>query len=108
MSEKREVVVYGMSDDLIEIDGAIGGEYPAPDDAMTYLAFSDGTVLSIIYTLEGLWRVNRLISGSAAYTKTEATEPEEDYSDKVTLTGNDLWWFVVGTDLRRITKAPTP
>lgn len=94
------VTVYGASDDLIEVEGDLREEFNAIDqDEPQYLAFSDGTVLSIQYTDEGLWRVNRRVAGSAVYSKAEATNPDGDYSDRVTLEGDNLTWAVYGKGL---------
>jgi hypothetical protein len=90
----KTITIYGASDDLIEIEGDIREEFYANEDGIT-IAVSDGTLLSIEYDSGGFWRVNRLVAGSATMEKTEATDPDDDYSDKVTLTG-DIRWIVVG------------
>lgn len=96
-----QVTVSGASDDLIEIEGAIRAEFsPNDSDAGMKLAFSDGTVLAVHYDKNGFWRVNRLAVGTAEYTKTEATDPDGDYSDKVTLTGV-LEWVVAGEEFEK-------
>jgi hypothetical protein len=98
------VRVYGSSDDLIEVDGDIYEEFTAKtDDAGDLLAFSDGTLLSVQYDDNGLWRIHRLIEGSMTYEKIEATIDAEGhrddgtpaYSDVVTLTG-EVTWVVLG------------
>lgn len=99
------VTIYGASDDLIELDGAIREEFTCYDeDEPTYLAFSDGTVLSVLYDGQGMWRVNRVAEGSATYAKREATDPDDDYSDRVTLAG-DLAWCVYGKNYTRAEHA---
>lgn len=90
------VTIYGASDDLIEIEGEIREEFtPLGDGDETFMAFSDGTVLSIEYMNSGIWRIHLVRKGSAHYDKTEGTDPEGDYSDRVTLTG-DIRWVVAG------------
>lgn len=102
MSEMMTVTVYGASDDLIEVEGALSEEFnPHELDKGDYLAFSDGTVLSVLYAKDGCWRINRLVQGSANYDKVEATGSDSDnYSDRVTLKG-DLRWVVFGSELVR-------
>jgi hypothetical protein len=93
-----KVTVYGASDDLIEVEGDIREEFnPRSDDVEegnAYLAFSDGTVLKVKY--DGCWRITPVARGSAEYQKTEATDEDKDYSDKVTLEGEELRWVVYG------------
>lgn len=55
-----KITVTGASDDLIEVDGVIREEFGVCDDDRHYLAVSDGTVLSIVYDHDGIWRVNRV------------------------------------------------
>ncbi len=90
--------VYGTSDDLIEIEGAIREEFnPHDDDEPSFLAFSDGTVLSIEYTRSGIWAIHRVQAGSAAYSKTDNLgEDSDQYTDTVTLRG-DIKWCVFGS-----------
>jgi hypothetical protein len=97
----KTVTIYGHSDDLIEIEGDLRDEIWDENAGSTKLGFSDGTVLTVEYDSEGFWRVNRVHVGTARYEKTEATDPDGDYSDRVTLTG-DLKWMVAGKDLNSI------
>lgn len=64
---ERTVVVYGASDDCIEIAGSIYDEFSAMSyddgDDGGLLAFTDGTVLSVKYTNEGIWRVDAITIG---------------------------------------------
>ena len=83
------VKIYGSSDDLIEIEGDIVEEFNHMDGEETFLAFSDGTVLSVEYTNAGIWRINRVKEGVASYKKVEATSPDDEYSDCVTLGAGD-------------------
>ncbi len=97
----KTITIYGASDDLIEIEGDIRDELYANDDESTKLAFSDGTVLSIEYNSDGLWKIFRLVEGSATVEKFEATDPDsEEYSDRVTLKG-DIQWVVGGTFMKK-------
>jgi len=103
--EKREMAnlkIYGASDDLIEIEGDIREEFNPSADEPSLLAFSDGTLLQILYGMghEGFWRITPLVYGSAKYRKTEATDEDENYSDVVTLEG-DIKWVVCGDQWAR-------
>ncbi len=97
------VIVYGASDDLIEVEGAIEEEFNPDGDKPSYLSFNDGTVLSVVYDDEGMWRVNRAVAGSATFAKVEADDPDENYSDRVTLEG-DIKSVVFGHSLHRGTQ----
>jgi hypothetical protein len=95
------VTVTGASDDLIEIDGDLREEFSVyqEDDDASILAFGDGTVLSVVYDKRGIWRVCRLVTGSAKFSKIEG-DAEADTFDVATLDG-DLRWCVLGTELVR-------
>ncbi|BAH38848.1 hypothetical protein GAU_1806 [Gemmatimonas aurantiaca T-27] len=90
-----EVTIYGASDDLVEIDGAISEEWNASDDERNYLAFSDGTVLSIEYGSKGCWEIRREKEGTAEYSHTPHDNDQTTYTDRVTLKG-DIQWVVCG------------
>lgn len=95
------IKVYGSSDDLIEVEGDVVEEFnPHDSDKADFLAFSDGTVLSIEYTSDGIWRINRVATGTAGYSKVEATDDEKNYTDTVTLDGK-LTWVVFGSRLEK-------
>ena len=100
------ITVYGASDDLIEVEGDLSEEWsPLSDGASDdggLLAFSDGTVLRVAYTDDGVWRVTPLSRGSATMTKTEAVDADDDnYSDRVTLDG-DIRWVVFGSEYKPV------
>lgn len=86
------IKVNGASDDLIEIGGDISEEFNPDADSPSYLGFSDGTLLQIEYTDDGIWRIQPLRYGTAKYNKTEATAGDSDnYSDVVELDGEIRW-----------------
>lgn len=97
--------IYGASDDLIEIEGDLTEEFSPPgnEEDPSYLAFSDGTVLSIAYT-GGFWRINRVAVGGATYTKTEGMDEDDDYSDVAVLDG-PITWVVFGRQFEKIKPA---
>lgn len=89
------IEVYGSSDDLIEIDGDIIEEftdYDAEENPL-FLAFSDGTLLSIKH-VDGVWRICPMHLGNSKFIKHEA-DPDED-TDKVQLLGGNIEWVVFG------------
>ncbi len=91
-----QVEIYGASDDLIVIEGPIGDEFsPTSDEGPSFVAFSDGTLLSIEYGDSGIWRISPMVMGSASYAHDPGTSPDGHYTDRVTLVGI-LDWVVVG------------
>lgn len=86
------VIVYGASDDLIEVEGDIREEFsPERDDEPTYLAFSNGTVLSVVYDRHGKWRIHP-VAGNENVSIEFAPENEDDgYSDIATVNGYVTW-----------------
>lgn len=93
-------IVYGASDDLIEIDGAIREEFN-PNDEPSYLGFSNGVVLKVTYDNEGIWRIqpranHHLVTIDFAIGD-EAPRREDGssgYSDRATM--EDVSWVVFG------------
>jgi hypothetical protein len=95
------VTIYGASDDLIEVEGDIRDEFTLQDDDDgDYLAFSDGTVLHVEYGSEGIWRIHQSVKGAAEFANVPGDDPEDNYTDRVTLTG-DVGWVVHGRQLVR-------
>ena len=96
------VTVSGASDDLIEIKGDLSEEFNGSEEPR-WLAFSDGTLLTIQYGVGGgFWRISVLAKGTAAIMKKDGTDEESDYSDSMTLTGDDLAWVVCGDRYEKI------
>jgi hypothetical protein len=97
--------IYGASDDLIEVEGDIREEFNPQSDGPSLLALSDGTLLQIQYGAgnKAFWRIQPLIYGSARYSKIEATDEDENYSDVVTLEG-EIKWAVCGDQWSRAAK----
>lgn len=93
-----QVTIYGASDDLIEVDGDLSEEFSLPGDDKAILAFGDGSVLAVNYDEFGVWRIHRILTGSALYEHDEDPGNDESrYSDRVTLTG-DLRWVLCAPD----------
>lgn len=84
----KRVIVYGHSDDCIEVEGDIREEYYAKGDE-NFLCFSDGTVLKITY--DGCWNISLDTQGKAEYTHQPHDNEVTTYSDRVTLVGDINW-----------------
>lgn len=101
------ILIYGASDDLIEIEGDIREEFSAyGDDAGVYLGFSDGTLVSVDYDRDGIWRFSSLRNGSGVTRFGEmGVTPQDtglaaevpDYSESVLLDGHHIEWIILGT-----------
>lgn len=95
------VTVYGSSDDLIEVEGDLTGEFYTlqrigDDGNGSLLAFSDGTVLRIAYGDGGVWRITPVQVRNGDVEIVQCPEGDEDnYSDRATLLG-DIKWVVIG------------
>ncbi len=95
------MTVYGASDDLIEVDGQVREEFPAPSKGPALLAFSDGTVLRIEFSDTGVWRIAPVTTGTAELGIVQAPEADDrDYSDRATLTG-EIRWVVLGSEIAK-------
>jgi hypothetical protein len=96
------IKIYGASDDIIEVEGDIEEEFyvhAGDEDEPAFLAFSDGTLLSVHYGHEGIWRLGLVKEGTAEFSKEEGTD-SEDYSDIVTLDGH-ITWVALATDVAK-------
>lgn len=89
------VIITGFNDDLIEVDGDISEEFNAldgDDENGSLVAFSDGTLLRIVYPRSGVWRITPVAAGTAELTIEQAPEDDADnYSDKATVVGDVAW-----------------
>ena len=97
------VTIFGYSDDLIEVEGAVRGEFTLPSGDEAFVALSNGVVVRILYSRSGVWRIN-LVSkpGDVAVSVTSAPEDDDDnYTDRCVVTGGDIAWAVLGTDVTR-------
>lgn len=87
------ITIYGASDDLIEVEGDISEEFSALGEDDGYLiAVSDGTLLRVRYTADGVWRIEPVHQGGADLDIVQAISADDDnYSDRATLTGTIDW-----------------
>lgn len=95
-----KVVIYGASDDCIEVEGDIREEwYSYGVEATAWvdaLVFSDGSVVQVEYDRHGVWRAGLRRMGSALATRDIAPNDDEDnYSDRLTLSQDEPFAWVV-------------
>lgn len=95
----NKVTVYGASDDLIEVEGDLSEEFGCYDLDEGFLAFGDGTLLSVKY--DGFWRFHVIRKGDGTVTKVEATDEDTDYSDKVTIEWDGPKFVLFGEKLAK-------
>ena len=99
-TEKR-IRILGRSDDNIYIEGDRYCQFSGGDKPVT-MEFSEGTKLSIVYSPQGLWKIDRIQEGLMRFTEIfKADYPADDYSDEIELVG-DFWWVKVGNQVEYI------
>lgn len=91
------IVITGASDDLIEVDGDIREEFGHASTRPALIAVSDGTLLRVLYDGEGIWRITPLRTGPRSSLNHVFGQDDEDHTDRLTLTGDDLTWVVYGS-----------
>lgn len=84
------IKIYGTSDDLIEVDGAIRAEFPVTDtgDDGVLLVVSNGVVLRIRY--HAFWSIEH-VAGAAVEFERCSGDDEDNYSDVATITDPVSW-----------------
>lgn len=104
------IKVYGASDDLVEVEGDISGEFPYLDtEGGDLIGFSDGTILSVRYDNTGIWRFTPLVTGRArlvhVFCTDDAVFEDDEYSDQVFLYDEEIdepiRWALYGVDYER-------
>jgi hypothetical protein len=108
MTTTRTVTVYGASDDLVELDGAVYEEFTYRGDEDRngtrgdLVAFSDGTVIRIVFDGDdrGNWRITPVARGTATLTIEQVAETDEGTTDRAVLDpgpdGDPIRWAVHG------------
>lgn len=91
-------VVTGASDDLIEIGGELEEELNAYDCLDGTMAFSDGTLLTVDYSKEGIWRFTPVYKGNL-FNKILQGSVNEDTNDEVYFNPG-LKWCVFSSDMQ--------
>jgi hypothetical protein len=102
------LLIYGYSDDLIEIEGDIREEFSAATNETGWLALSCGTLIRYKYDDDGIWRFQ--VSEDAGRFATHWVSVEEgaerddtnvpEYSQVVRIDVN-VRWVLHGEDLAR-------
>ncbi len=100
-----EIVIYGASDDLIEVESTSFRDeefnvYLNTAQESVLLAVSDGTVFRVRYDEDGIWRFTALVVGYANVNIKHGVDDRE-HTDRVTLTGDELRWVVLGSNIAR-------
>lgn len=87
------VKIYGVSDDLIEIEGDIRQEIEAYEQ-VKHICLSDGLIVKINY--DGEWNIKIVKKGDSPvkYTPSEGVD-SKNYSDIIEINGN-IGWAIVG------------
>ena len=88
------VKVFGASDDLIEIEGDIEEEVPVSFGP--FLAFSNGTLATITYAKQGVWRINVEANGDGLVEVEKAPLGDDDNYSDILKISEDVHWLVVG------------
>lgn len=87
-----DLLVYGASDDLIEVEGTIREEFTAnADGERDLLAFSNGVVLEVRYDDDGCWRITPLRHPDLVSIEPAGDPDSDNYSDRATIKGGALW-----------------
>lgn len=95
----NELIIYGASDDLIEVEGSLRSEfniYWEDDGEAGYVAVSDGTLLRVRYDEDGIWRFTPVVVGSADVDIKLGID-DRKHSDIVTMTGENLTWVALSS-----------
>ncbi len=98
----KTTILRGYSDDIISLKGNVNEEFGFVDYIDRVIMLDDGTVFSIDYNSNGIWRFHiKKVGSKYTYTKKEATGDDDDingdncYSDIITISG-DLKYAVFG------------
>ncbi len=79
--------VTGYSDDNIELEGDLTEEIPfdsAADDGVSgHLAFSDGTLLRVVYDEGGIWRFTPVVKGTLFDHVIPGVEADDTFDEAV-------------------------
>lgn len=98
-----ELKIYGASDDLIEVEGALREEfsyYSTNWELQRFLAVSDGTLLRVSYDEDGIWRFIPLVVGSSTLDFSIGMD-DRLHSDVIRLTGDEFTWVVLADQVIR-------
>jgi len=101
-----ETRIYGQSDDLIEVEGAVREEFYANYNEDTLLVFSNGVVVGISY--DGEWKITVEASPDGASVEVQPApvdyEGVRDYTDMATVeTEEPVRWIAKASRLHKFT-----
>jgi hypothetical protein len=86
------ITIYGASDDLIAVEGDIREEFNYDSSSGDVLAFSNGVLLRVSYTDDGVWRIAPMATNGQEVQIVQAVSADSDsYSDRATITGDIKW-----------------
>lgn len=110
MSDKpdKPTEIYGASDDLIEFEGGYCGEfgcYNTSEDEPVGVFVSDGTVLAIHYSDEGVWKIDVKEKDSLFQSlKIETSSDAARYSDTAVFGPGIKWAYAIraSNSLKRV------
>lgn len=93
--------VTGYSDDNIELDGDLTEEIPfdtaTRPGASGHLAFSDGTLLRVVYDKGGIWRFTTVFKGTLFDHITPGVEADDTF-DEVVFNDGLAWCLFAETE----------
>lgn len=69
--------VYGSSDDLVELEGCVRDELQGGDEP-TYVRFTNGTYAKVVYSDEGVWRVEVIAKGTGTVRRLYGLPDDSD------------------------------
>lgn len=91
---KPPILLYGASDDLIEVEGAVREEWDYSDgENGDYIIFSTGDVVRITFTPSGIWRITFVVRATDSpieFVPCEGDGNGDDYSDRLAVI-NATW-----------------
>lgn len=100
MTDTR-TVVYGASDDLLEIGGHLAEEFDNDQESPRYIGFGSGVLLKMTCDDEGFWRIAPRVGAhrvEIVFARGEEAGTDEDgcpgYSDKAIVTNAGSWVVV--------------
>lgn len=74
--------IYGASDDLVEIDGAISEEVNPTYGSVINILGSDGTKATIHYSNSGFWKIEILLAGAEFDKIIKGTGDNMEHTDE--------------------------
>ena len=94
-------VIYGASDDLIEVDGDVRGEH---SDDEGFLIVSDGTILKIKYGKDSMavWEIRLIEKGTLFATINPCFDENADRYSDTAMFNDGVKWVYFTDDLKRI------